>query len=272
MNCTRQSKDRCRAFTLIELLVVIGIIVLLIGILLPVITNLREKALRVDCASNMHQWGIALSAYAANNKGSFPENTFATGVSWIGPTLQQFSVSYLSPLTGFSKQQVSETRPHVMYCPTAYYHPAVRSLIGAVPESTDPSPPAVAATEELVGYFYLPYRNPQPVDTSRDTSFSPYGTDPWRTKTHFASSSAANAPILTDMIQQATDGSWSAPGLPPMSSHLKRGTNIPVGGNFLFEDGHVVWRAFYLDQTKSQITIGAEIGASWYCYFKTSLN
>ena len=61
-----------RAFTLIELLVVISIIALLIAILLPVLSSTKETTRRIICASNLHQWSIALVAYAAKEDGRYP--------------------------------------------------------------------------------------------------------------------------------------------------------------------------------------------------------
>src|SRR3990172_7642236 len=52
-----------RAFTLIELLVVIAIIALLIALLLPALQAAREAARRIQCRSNLKQFGVALNNY-----------------------------------------------------------------------------------------------------------------------------------------------------------------------------------------------------------------
>ena len=63
---------RRRGFTLVELLVVIGIIAVLISILLPVLTRVRDQANAAVCASNERQIYHALLLYAQANRDWLP--------------------------------------------------------------------------------------------------------------------------------------------------------------------------------------------------------
>jgi hypothetical protein len=56
-------------FTLVELLVVIGIIALLIGILLPTLSRVRDSGNAVKCASNLKQLFVAFQLYSNTFNG-----------------------------------------------------------------------------------------------------------------------------------------------------------------------------------------------------------
>jgi len=57
------------AFTLIELLVVIAVIAVLMAVLMPALSRARKYAKAVACQANLRQWGLAYSAYIAENEG-----------------------------------------------------------------------------------------------------------------------------------------------------------------------------------------------------------
>jgi type II secretory pathway pseudopilin PulG len=75
-------------FTLVELLIVLGIIILLVGLVLPMLGHAREAGRRTQCLSNLRQLTTAWLSYAGDNErhlckaqqGQTPGPTS----SWIG--------------------------------------------------------------------------------------------------------------------------------------------------------------------------------------------
>ena len=61
-------RTRRSGFTLVELLVVIAIIALLLAILLPSLASAREAGRASVCSNNTRQMGIAMNAYALDNR------------------------------------------------------------------------------------------------------------------------------------------------------------------------------------------------------------
>jgi prepilin-type N-terminal cleavage/methylation domain-containing protein/prepilin-type processing-associated H-X9-DG protein len=64
INMRKANRD---GFTLIELLVVIAIIGILAALLLPGIAHSKRRAQQIQCVSNLHQLGLALYGYLADN-------------------------------------------------------------------------------------------------------------------------------------------------------------------------------------------------------------
>ncbi|HEV7301515.1 MAG TPA: hypothetical protein VGN72_19280 [Tepidisphaeraceae bacterium] len=74
------TSQRRTAFTLIELLVVIGIVVLLLGILIPTVNRSLKKGRETRIAADFQTISVALDAYRADF-GDFPRPQYAAGLS-----------------------------------------------------------------------------------------------------------------------------------------------------------------------------------------------
>ena len=61
-----------RGFTMVELLAVVAVIALLIGLLLPTVRRVGERARCTQCLSNLRCIGQAVALYAESWKGQFP--------------------------------------------------------------------------------------------------------------------------------------------------------------------------------------------------------
>lgn len=61
-----------RGFTLVELLVVVTLVMLLVAVLLPAVSEARYTARFAVCQSNLRQIAISLTAYSVDNKMVYP--------------------------------------------------------------------------------------------------------------------------------------------------------------------------------------------------------
>jgi prepilin-type N-terminal cleavage/methylation domain-containing protein/prepilin-type processing-associated H-X9-DG protein len=102
-----------RGFTLIELLVVISIIALLLSILMPALSKVKEQARIVVCKSNLKQLSVAIDTYRVDYNGKAP-------ISLGGRSMWMFQ---LAPYMGESKYvddptKVLEGAMKVLWCPS----------------------------------------------------------------------------------------------------------------------------------------------------------
>ncbi len=74
------------AFTLIDLLVSLAIIGVLISLLLPALSGVREATRRVVCMSNVRQQGLGMAMYSEDNKGELPASYYLPKDASRGPT------------------------------------------------------------------------------------------------------------------------------------------------------------------------------------------
>ncbi|HXI69110.1 MAG TPA: prepilin-type N-terminal cleavage/methylation domain-containing protein [Verrucomicrobiae bacterium] len=252
-------RPQSRGFTLIELLVVIAIIAILAAMLLPALAAAKQKAYRIQCTSNLKQWGLAIIMYAGDNNNRFPDlttgNPDAAGAHDLAWMPIKFNTTFY-PEYLIRNRVIGDERQKndVFYCPTDLWHPFVETSPVYAPYYTN-----------LIAYNYLPGR-----DAAGGANYGNYAGNVtgWMTGRPKMGGRYGKAPMMTDRIQCTSGYAWSRFNV--LTGVHRNRSGIPTGGNFLYEDGSVIWQKFAWDRFNTAVadaTIGIGAQGNDIVYF-----
>ena len=111
-------------------MIVIGI---LIGLLLPTVSHVRESARRIICQSNLRQIGMGLAQYADNERDYLAPSSFAATAALASTTSTELAEMMTLRLTGNTETRRGKwdglgllyaefylPEPEIFYCPSHY--------------------------------------------------------------------------------------------------------------------------------------------------------
>ena len=260
---------RKTGFTLVELLVVIAVIALLMSILMPVLRNARDQAMRIICKSREKNIVLGMTVYADNHSNRIPPGAGAWPWDLARDTSRDIVRNMGIDVTSFRRLDNNPNPPGSHYVPLQYaplfYCPAntvQKRMLTTNWLFTNTGNP-YASGYRVAGYIFMWYAgwNGQgnraflasmgPEDNSVDPSKK------WVDRTDIPQASER------ELIADATLSNPAAAGTPERlkypygnfgkvmiggnpidaSSHIITDDKA-AGGNIGFVDGHVEWRSW----------------------------